>query len=515
MRIAHRICCALLLLLPIVSKSQAPQPSTTFPAIISMCEDSDGCSDWFFKENKGSGTWASGGNADLTITHLDASSITVHREDHQGPVKGIVVDYTGAISNFWIEGEVTASWPGHGAGVTHMKWRGILFPPQAVTVNSAKTYDSSLSHALAWTVCQDLGNKCSVAKPPTDSLMVLSGKIGTMALLLDRSEEILLFIDILPGDNVVIRRLDRKGVFAGAALIYTGKWNTSKMEGTLKDIWPGHMNNSMDGKWTATSAPTRCGPDMDVETSKLTATLANLREDKASALNCYVTAANKGDSDAQETAGEYYYVGWSGAPDYKKSLQWLQKSALQSNDDALVALAIYYKQGRAEPANLLLANYYANRAELHKHVQGLMQTVANGSGQGRGAALDMIGNLGAYFFFGKAEKDEELGATVGHEQSVIEYMNKGMSRVAADEQVFNEDEAEKSKDRLMSGSPCNGGDSPTDYRLSSQQREQAYLKHSECVERQQEKDQQPRDYLRCVQTYKDSNAVEEHCKYFP
>lgn len=518
MRIAYRICCALLLL-PLVSnpcKSQTPQPSATFPAMIVMCEDSDGCSDWFFKENRGTGTWTSGGVADLTITHLDAKSITVHREDSTGVVKGIVVDYTGTISNFWIEGDVTANWPGHGGGVAHMKWRGLLFPPLAVTLNSAKIYDSSLSHALAWTVCQAFGNECSVAKPPTNSMMVLSGKVGTMALLLDRSAQITLYVDVLPGDNLVIRRIDRTGMFTGAAVMYTGKWGTSKMEGTLKTIWPGHMNSPLDGKWAATSASAHCGPGMDVETAKGTAILANLSEDKASALNCYLTAANKGDSEAQETAGEYYYVGWSGPPDYTKALEWLKKSASQENNDAFVALAIYFKQGRAITPNLLVANYFANRAELHKRVQGLMQAVANGSGQGKGAALDMIGNLAAYFVFGKGEKDEELGATVGHEEAVIDYVSKGMSRVASEEQVFKDDEAEKSKDELGKGVPCEGGGDPAnDYKKTSQQREQAYLKHSECVERQRRNDQQPRDYLKCVQTYKDSNAIEEHCKYFP
>ena len=104
MRAVFRIVCALVLpaALSIACRSQVPQPSTTSPELISMCEDSDGCSDWFFKggDEKGTGQWASGGNADLTITHLDATSITVHREDRVGPVKGILVDYTGTISNF-------------------------------------------------------------------------------------------------------------------------------------------------------------------------------------------------------------------------------------------------------------------------------------------------------------------------------------------------------------------------------------------------------------------------------
>jgi len=504
-----------------LSRAQAPptqsaQSLATLPGLIAMCEDSDGCSNWIFTGDKGVGAWTDGATADLTITHLDAGSITLHRVDTKGTGNGLVADYTGTISSFWIEGDVAWTWPGHAAGVNHVRWHGLLFPPRAVTVNSAKIYETALSRAHGWTVCQDFGEKCSVANPPTNSMMVINGKVGIMGLDEPRSEQIVMFVDELAGGNVTIRRLDTAGTYLGGTVLYTGRMAAGKMEGTFKTIWPGHMNVPMAGKWVATPAAMQCTPAMNIQTAKITARLANLHEDKAAALNCFVVAANQGDSDAQETAGEYYYVGWSGAPDYKKSLGWLQKSAAQNNNDALVALAIYYKQGRAEPANLLLANYYANRAELRKQVQGLLQTVENGSGHGSGAMLDMIGNIGAYFFFGQGEKDEELGATVGHEEAVLTYMNQGMSRVDAEEKVFQEDEAEKAKEEIENGSPCDrGSDSTHDYQLTGQQREEAYLKHSECIERQRESDAQPRDYLRCVETYKESNAIEEHCKYFP
>src|SRR5580698_996565 len=52
--------------------------STTMPSLITMCEDSDGCSDWGFKGSQGIGLWATGANADLTITHLDATTIAIH-----------------------------------------------------------------------------------------------------------------------------------------------------------------------------------------------------------------------------------------------------------------------------------------------------------------------------------------------------------------------------------------------------------------------------------------------------
>src|SRR5271154_4662758 len=99
--------------IPAQSSPPASAPSTTMPAVISMCEDSDGCSDWIFKGNQATGLWATGAVADLTITHLDATSITIHREDSRGGGKGIVADYTATISNYWIEGDVAATWAGH------------------------------------------------------------------------------------------------------------------------------------------------------------------------------------------------------------------------------------------------------------------------------------------------------------------------------------------------------------------------------------------------------------------
>jgi len=52
------------------------------PGLIGMCEDSDGFSDWGFNGNQGIGLSADGAKASLTITHLDAKSIAIHRVLH-------------------------------------------------------------------------------------------------------------------------------------------------------------------------------------------------------------------------------------------------------------------------------------------------------------------------------------------------------------------------------------------------------------------------------------------------
>jgi hypothetical protein len=494
------------------------------PSLISMCEDSDGCTDWGFKGDQGIALWATGAVANLSITHLDATSISVHREDTRGADVGVKADYTGTISGYWIEGDLAATWPGHWPGVAHTKWHGILFPSQAVTASSSKIYDASLARATAWTVCQDFGDRCSAAEPPVDSLWMLSGKAGTMHLLQDDSAQVFLFVDMLPDNGIVIRRFDKSGMFTGATLLYTGKLEGGTLTGAFKDMWPGHMNAPMSGKWSARSAPTRCAADVSIQTAKTTAILANLHEDKTAALNCYLAAAGKGDSAAESTVGIFYYTGYGAPVDYKKSLDWLEKSADQDNPDALTALSVYFQQGHGAPVNLLLAHYFADRAELHTRQASLFQSVIDGSGKGSTAALNMLGNLAAYFVFGEQDKNNKLAARIGHEESVIGYMNQGMSRVQAEQKVYDDEQMEKLKDDIENGDPCSL-DTTSSYAPNPENWQRIYTEreaHTRAYEQCEDKAQASEadfaaaaaDYLKCVQTYGDSNAVEQHCKYF-
>ena len=496
MRVVFQIVRALMLpaALSVPCSSQVHQPSSTYPEVISMCEDSDGCSDWLFKagDGKGTGQWASGGNADLTITHLDATSITVHREDKAGPVKGIVVDYTGTISHFWIDGDVSATWPGHSTGTSHMKWRGLLLPTPSEFGAAGKLYDNSIAHSQAWSMCQAFGEECSATQPPVNSVMVIAGKTGLMQLTTDHSAEITTFVDTLPGGTIVMRRVDMKGTFSGATGIYTGKLVGNRISGTFKVIWPGQSNNPMEGKWNAAMVPTRCDPAMNVETEKNTGTLASMVNDKAAALSCYTAAANKGDGEAEDVAGYYNYVGWGGTPDYQKAQVYLRLSATQENVNAMLSLSQYYRENKWGPPDLFLANYYGNRAELHKRMTQE--------------------NFATFFFF----RGEDLAATVAHESSVVNFIDSGMSRVDAEAAVLKREDAENPKRDVDPEEYCTAGSQPQSYsHLSYQQREEGYLKHSECVASIKRAKNQESDYLRCVQRYKDSNAIEENCRFIP
>jgi len=499
----------------------ATAASTTMPSLITMCEDSDGCSDWGFKGSQGIGLWATGAIADLTITHLDATTIAIHRTDSKGAAAGVAADYTGTVSNFWIEGDLAASWPGHWQDVAHTKWHGMILPSQADTVNSAKSYEAMLRLSTAWTVCEDFGDKCSADKPPIDSLWVLSGKNGAMHLMQDESAQIFLYINELPDHQVTIRRFDKTGIVQGAGILYAGEEKDGELKGTFKTIWPGHGNSPGAGKWRAFPSETRCLMGTDIKKAKWIGTIANMREDKSASQLCYKIAASQGDSDAETVTGLYYYAGWGIPVDYKQSLEWLTRAADQDNPNALKALSAYYQQGKAVPVNLFLVHYFHDRAEMHDRDQSLFQTVVNGSGKGTMAALDMIGNLAAFFVLGGSDKTERLAARLGHEDAVLAYLSNGSSRVEAEEKVYHDEEMQRLKNSLENGSPCHldtsGSDLPGGARsyIYLQRQQQSYERCQEGAQaREADWQQSAASYLSCVKQYVDSNAIEQHCKYF-
>jgi hypothetical protein len=505
--------------------TQAPAattPSTTIPALISMCEDSDGCSDWGFNGSKGIGLWTDGANADLTITHLDAKTITVHRVDSKGTGAGIVADYSGMIAGNWIEGDVAVTWKGHQAGVTHTKWHGLIFPSQDAVRNTAKNYEASLKQATAWAVCSDFGNRCSDPHASPDLLLVMAGQSGAMRLIQDASAQIFIYVDETPDHTVAIRRFDKNGTVGGATLLYSGKRNGTKITGTFKAIWPGHGNTSTSGNFTATAAPDRCTPAMPAATATQTGMMANLLENKQNSFNCYSIAANQGDQDAEAILGLYYYVGWGTTVDFKNALHWLQKAGNQ--EDALMALSVMYQRGQGVPVDLLMSHYLADRVELAKRYRARYP-----NGQPPAFAADIVDKFGDLFSwvygFKSSTSIKPLAAKVDHERGVVGYMQKGMSRVNAEKKYYSDLQAM----RAQTHSECSSPD------FSALQNDPKYPKGTSGYWAREfdEEDldvsyglcmiinpipnaafeQAMQGYLTCVNKNVDSNAIEKNCEF--
>jgi hypothetical protein len=173
---------------------------------------------------------------------------------------------------------------------------------------------------------------------------------------------------------------------------------------------------------------------------------------------------------------------------------------------------------------LFLAHYYADRAEFHKRYAALFQSVRDNSGKGKFTTLDLLGNLAAYFIFGEQEKNEKLAARIGHEEAVIDALNPGMSRVDAEQKVYDDERLEKIKDSIEKEDPCSFGSGSSypatrEYQsLISAEQENKARTYRQCEEAAQAKEARAAalaaDYLKCVKTYVDSNAIEQHCKYF-
>jgi hypothetical protein len=493
-------------------------PSTAMPGLIGMCEDSDGCSDWGFKGNQGIGLWADGANADLTITHLDSSSITVHRVDSKGTGAGIVADYSGTITNNWIEGDIAAIWPGHQKGETHTKWHGVIFPSQAVVQNTGKIYETSLKQATSWAMCSDFGDRCSAANPSNDILLVMAGQAGAMRMMLDGTAQIFVYVDQSRGGLVEIRRFDKTGIVAGATTLYTGNREGNKITGTFKGIWPGHTNAPLVGKFVATLAPDHCTTAMNPATAMQTGLIANLLEDKSRSFNCFLTAANQGDSNAAATVGLYYYTGWGTAVDYKNALRWLQAAGNQ--DDALMALSVMYQRGQGVPVDPLLSHYLADRVELGKRYRNRFP-----NGQPPAFASDLVNTFGdlfgAVYNLGDKNAIKPLAAKVAHERAVIDYMHQGRSRVEAEKKYYADLRAQRAvthtdcKMADLSGKRYPDGTAGFWQRDSDEQ--DAGIDYGMCLLMNpisnEAFEQAMQGYLACVEKNVDSNAIEQKCEF--
>jgi hypothetical protein len=485
------------LLSPQTAKQSAAPPSATMPSRISMCEDSDGCSNWSFEGDQGNGTWASRSDADLTITHLDATSITIHREDHRGITAGLSADYTGAISNHWIEGTVDASWPGHVPATGHTGWRGIIFPSQAVWSTSEERFDAGRAHAMAWGVCEDVGDRCNVPKPPTTYMWMLTGTVGIVHLLNDGTTNSHLSVDALPDKSVLARRYDDSGPFAGASLLYVGQWEGDLLSGTFRWIWPGHNAKVLQGTWLAKRILDQCGPNLEVTQNVLASTAAYLRNDKSSDFSCLLEAARQGDTNSENILGVDYMTGSATPQDYQLARDWLIKAADQGSSEACHNLSVLYRKGLGVPTDLFIARYFADKGALLK-AETTSETTLMGFAQ----------NI--------AEK-RLRSQLVNHEESVISSMKDGKSRVEAEDAFFKKLKINAFVDSVRDGDPC--GEMPFASGLSREDRERAQESHSDCESREGAKNQAiwsaASSYLACVHQYVDSNSIEPHCDYNP
>jgi hypothetical protein len=99
-------------------------------------------------------------------------------------------------------------------------------------------------------------------------------------------------------------------------------------------------------------------------------------------------------------------------------------------------------------------------------------------------------------------------------------MDNGMSRVDAEEKVYNDELAQRANNNNPCSLDTSNSYAPTienqqnRYR-ETQAHERAYERCESAAEtREAGYAAAAADYLKCVRNYVDSNAIEQHCKYF-
>jgi hypothetical protein len=179
-----------LILSSLVAQSSGQPLTDSITGEIALCSDVDVCVNIPLVDGQGSAYLTNGFHATLTVKHIDATSVVLRREDHDGPSAGFIGDYTGTRAGNWLEGTVVFTWPGHPAPPLKGTWRALLLPPVSVAADS-KQYLQSLSKATAWKVCMDPGDGACSKNGGLNGLWVLDGESGHSDFLSSRSRRII------------------------------------------------------------------------------------------------------------------------------------------------------------------------------------------------------------------------------------------------------------------------------------------------------------------------------------
>jgi hypothetical protein len=478
------------------------------PGMIALCDDAEGCTYVTLQSAQGVAQWGNHNNSTLTIERLDDSAVNIRREDLSGPSKGLTGRYTGTRTGSWLEGPFTFTPPGQTVPIT-IRWHAILLPPMETI---KEPYLNSIDSATAWQVCMDLGGACDTNSHNPPALWILADKRGHSQFPTQPVATNALFIDHMDQNTIVIRGFDLYGFFAGLTGLYTGTRQGNTMRGTVRWIWPGHPELPPAANWVATTLPKNCnkaasGPGMDAKDVRMIASITSMLGDSTGYVQCNTILADHGDSAAEFELGHLYYAGSpSVKTDYDVAAHWFLRSCSHNNLGALKALFMMYQKHQGKTVDLLSAKYLYGLAHLRSGGQGSTQAPANLSS----ALQDMMSNMAQ-----GVGDDGELETRVHHEKAVLDDMHAGMSRVQAEEAVFHEEKKRIDENELANPTRCSlntssyGGSVP-------QQRaaeDAAQRELHDCEESKAEPYQRRLDYLQCVHTFVDSNAIEANCTY--
>ncbi len=506
-----RLSAIILSLLPLASAplihAQSPPDAATLS--IGLCEDTDGCSLLDFKAGQAVARWSDGNIGTFTIQHLDATSITIDRKDTAGAANGLVATYTGTITNYTIEGSVTAHLRNINA---QTNWHAIIRPnlkplPPGTVVNVPAA-------ATAWLECEDLAEFCSTNPTPPRYVLTMGAQLNSMRNLGATMSTILIKVDSDRPGAVEFRRIDLDGQFPGLSGIYTGTRDGNVMRGTSTWLIPGQPR-PWHGKWVAHLAPRACDA---ATTASLAAgswpaiTQAHfLLGDKAGAARCAEVGANAGDLSMKYLVAQLYATGDGVPKDPAKSFAIYKALAAQGDPTAMFNLGVLYITGTGTPLDTLRGRYWQDAAKLAQEDKNTLNRM-----QQAPTPLDAIGVFFNQEFIQSIPKEQQaLEGRVAHRGDVIDYLNKGMSRVQAEENAARDE----INVRQQAADECKQR-ADEEERTEAQQHSQQWIDQHQsgttCMMENMKLNSfadGSKAYLACVHQYVQPEAIDAHCNY--
>jgi len=488
-----------------------------------MCEDSEGCSLWEFKNGHATGRWGNGAVGDLTIEHLTASSVTIHRKDTTGAATGWRAVYNGSINGAVIEGTLEAYTPKNTGPLGHpdatTKWHAIIRPDLKLSPFGTPTPAS----ASGWIECEDVGDGCVNDHPPAKLAWALGMPVDAARDLSNQNATILLKVDSNLPNQVVIRRIDLDGRFPGLTAIYTGVREGSVMRGKGSWMAPG-LGNVVRGTWVARLVPRTCSASGRDDSSQISAfdiaTTDFMLGDKPAAVRCLQVGADKGDVTAQRALAQVYYSGDGVAKDMAKALALSKSMADHGDLTSMHNVGVMYKLGQGTPVDTLRAGFYFDLETMRRQElqdEGNQQRATNGF-----EALDAM--LTSAFLKNISFQQQALSGRLEHRSDVIQYLNRGQTRVQAEENARRDEIESRQKDLAQ----CRERHKDDYAKFQQEEAERAsnYRKYGRTPVPGVYKDACFADaanfnsfesgsekYLDCVHKYVESEAIEAHCTY--
>lgn len=174
---------------------------------------------------------------------------------------------------------------------------------------------------------------------------LFNGKNGTGSWPLGQRAN--LYVKEWDSQKIIITRQDvPTSVNAGLTATYVGTACGNNIKGDLMVDWPGHPDSNKTWPWSATIPSTGCeGIGDDPLRLKEQAKEAMRFRQLPSAFSCLLHAANLGDMEARTATGLMYRDGIGTKTDYAEALSLFQKSAIQRDYNAELALSEMYDLG--------------------------------------------------------------------------------------------------------------------------------------------------------------------------